>query len=542
LQGSDTKGLTQSARVGYQDRFFSDRWLLAANYNVTAQDVDFTRGATGGTVLLQQFPVVGLSSINDTPQLGALTPNPALINGDLVTSSGINIGQSPSLSGDTQRRNMGLDFGIPTAVSTLYVWVDRSLPAAVANSFLWEIYTSADNLNWFLAETVFPASFGQFANRFEISFPAVSARYIKVVTRPLSVAVVPPPGYDVSNIFITEVQAFVTQTVVQTPGTVSRTSQDSDAVDVNSRLNLIRSDRHSLSYDFYYSGSRFEPSDSSPRAQSIMTNALIASERFSRVFSGSAKLMREHDERQYQTVENYTDAEASVMAAWNSLRKLAHSLVLTAKRENWQRLDATKDSGTATLTNTAEVYPGVNAYVSAIKNLTSSETGTATGRGDNTQLNMGADIVPHRSLTINVSYGWSASGEMGFGSTPEVVGNANRRTQNSFASAAYNPFSSLYLFGSVQRSEETGKPTVTSKSFTGSWASQLTGGALELRLIYTENTESASDTRERTYGPYAKYRLNIRAYLEMSYLISMTENPNDRIDTRTLNTTFKMFF
>jgi hypothetical protein len=533
----DTKSLVQSARVGYTDRFFNDRWLLAGNYNVARQDVEYTRGGLGDVVRVQLFPTAGLSSISDTPQLEALSTNPALIDGNLTAGSGINIGQLPSQTGDTRRRNIGLDFGIQTTVSTLYVWVDRPLPSVVANSFLWEIYTSPDNLNWFLAETVFPANFGQFDNRFEISFPAVSARYVKVATRPLSIAVIPPPGYDVSNIFITEVQSFRDQSIVLEPGSTSNTVVRSNAVDLNSRLNIIRSDRHSLLYDLYYRQTQFSTTGQPASSSSMLTNSLIANERFSKVFSGSAKVMLENDEYSNKSKETYTDAEASLMAAGNSLRKLGHTLVLTAKRETWELVDTTKDTGTASLINTAEVYPGINGYLGVIKNLVSSETGTALNRNDETQITFGTDIIPNRSLTINVSYVWSGSEQTG-----NVFGAANRRAQNTFASAAYNPFSSLYLYGSVQKVEETGRPTMTSTSFNGSWATAVTGGALEFRLLYSQNTESETGSQTRTYGPYVRYRMNIRASLEATYLISMIENRSDRTDSRTFNTTFKMFF
>jgi hypothetical protein len=538
----DTKSLVQSARAGYTDRFFDDRWLLAGSYNVTHQDVEYTRGGSGNVILVKLFPTAGLSSISDTPQLGALSTNPALIDGNLTAGSGINIGQLPSQTGDTRRRNIGLDFGILTTVSTLYVWVDRPLPSEVANSFIWEIYTSPDNLNWFLSQTVFPANFGQFDNRFEISFPAVSARYVKVVTRPLSIAVPPPPGYDVSNIFITEVQPWRDQSIVLDAGSTSDTVVRSNALDLNSRLNIIRSDRRSLLYDLYYRGTEFSSTGQPASSSSILTNSLIANERFSRVFSGSAKVMLEKDVYANKSEETYTDAEASLMAAGNSLRKLGHTLVLTAKRETWELVKTTKDSGTASLTNTAEVYPGINGYLGVIKNLVSSETGTALTRNDETQVTFGTDIVPNRSLTVNVSYAWSGSEQAGSGSSAAVTGTANRRTQNTFASAAYNPFSSLYLYGSVQRFEETGKPTITSTSFNGSWATGITGGALEFRLLYSQNTESETGSQTRTYGPYVRYRMNIRASLEATYLISMIENKTDRTDSRTFNTTFKMFF
>lgn len=542
LTQGDTKSLIQSARVGYNDRFVDDRWMLAANFNVTRQDVEYTRGGAGNMLLVQLFPAAGLSSINDAPQLGALSANTALIDGNLTAGSGINIGQQPSLTGDTRRRNVGLDFGIQTTVSTLYVWVDRPLPSAVANSFLWDIYTSPDNLNWFLAQTVFPANFGQFDNRFEISFPAVSARYVKVVTRPLSVAIVPPPGFDVSNIFITEVQSWRDQSMVQAPGTTSTTVVQSHAVDLNSRFNIIRSDRHSLLYDLYYRSSRFDSSGQPSSSASTLTNALMANERFSKVFSGSAKVMLQNDEYANKSSETYTDAEASLMAAGNSLRKLGHTLVLTAKRETWELLNATKDTGTASLSNTAEVYPGINGYLGAIKNLVSLETGSGSGRSDETQVSVGADIIPHRSLTINASYAWSGSEQTGSGTSGGVLGSANRRTQSTFASAAYNPFSSLYLYGSSQRTVESGKPTITSTSFNGSWSTGLTGGALEFRILYSENAEFETGSQTRTYGPFVKYRMNIRASLEATYLISMTESNTDRTESHTMNTTFRMYF
>ncbi len=156
----------------------------------------------------QLFPFAGLAGINDTPQLGALGANTTLIDGNTAVSTGINIGQLLSQTGDIQQRNLGLDFGTQATVSTIYVWVDRPLPSVVANSFSWDIYTSSDNQNWLFAQTVFPSNFGQFDNRFEIYFSAVNARYVKVVTRPLSSALVPPPGSDVGYIFITEVSAF----------------------------------------------------------------------------------------------------------------------------------------------------------------------------------------------------------------------------------------------------------------------------------------------------------------------------------------------
>ena len=115
-----------------------------------------------------------------------LSQNALLIDGNLTAGAGIDLGL-PAPAEDAQSRNIGLDFLNPTEVNRLLVWVDRDLPVEVANSFSWEIYSSPDNVIWRRETGVSAAPFGPFENRFQIDFPAVTARYVKVVTRPLSV-------------------------------------------------------------------------------------------------------------------------------------------------------------------------------------------------------------------------------------------------------------------------------------------------------------------------------------------------------------------
>jgi len=151
-------------------------------------------------------PTQGLSSIDDTPDDGpALSVNPALIDGNLVISAGLDIG----LGGDESTlTNIGLDLGLPTDILKIQLWVDRRLTAAVSNSFSWAVYTSPDNIDtstWTQVATLFPAPFDTVENHFDITFPRVTTRYIKVVTRPMSPLVPGAAGFP--NIFITEVDS-----------------------------------------------------------------------------------------------------------------------------------------------------------------------------------------------------------------------------------------------------------------------------------------------------------------------------------------------
>ena len=169
---------------------------------------------TSRLVFFQVFPFTGLSDNSDTPTLEALSMNQALIDGNLVAGSGIDIGQSASFGGVPILRNLGLDFVNITSVNLLYVYIDRQVPSSVTssvNTFKWDIYTSSDNLNWTLYQSQLLGVFDPFSNRFEIQFPTISTRYIKAAVLPLSVTVIAPPGTDVSNISITELQAYVSK-------------------------------------------------------------------------------------------------------------------------------------------------------------------------------------------------------------------------------------------------------------------------------------------------------------------------------------------
>jgi hypothetical protein len=533
---TETKSLAQSGRVSYGDRFFDDRMAFGTNYIVTRQDTQFTRATATGTVQAQLFPLAGLSAINDTPIIGVLAANPALIDGNLVAGSGLNIGQTPSLSGDIKKRNAGLDFGLPSDVNTLFVWVDRQLPSAVANSFIWEIYVSQDNQNWSLHQTVFPAVFGLLDNRFEIAFIPVTTRYIMAVTRPLSVAVVPPPGVDVSSIFITELQAFNDRPFVLAAGTSAKTALNSESIDANTRVNILRMDRHTVLYDLYYI-ERVATGTGQPLTRvSTLTNALTANEKFNRVLSGDARVLRQDDETPVGPLTTY-NYSAALTAAMNSLPKLSHVAVLSGRREEIVQSSTTRDTGSLSLTNTAEVYPGINAFLGGTENLVSTTTDTEQSRVQSTVVSFGTQIIPHRTMTINLNYDWTETEQQG---EIFVLTAPTTRRKSTLASVAYTPFSSLYLFGSIQRVEETGRPGITAGIFTGSWSAQRTGGALELRFGYSENFETETRTRTRNYGPSARWKINARTFLDVAYTVASIDTPLNKSETTALNANLKV--
>lgn len=312
LNKLDVQQFTHTGRVAYSGSFLEKRVLLNTTYDIFYQQVKtVTEGQ--GEVSFQIFPFAGLSKIDDTlpPAPVTLDPNPALVDANTTASAGIDLVADPPWV----RRQIGLDFLNPTEVNQLFVWVDRELTFTIASSFLWDVFTSEDNLNWTHWAGPTTASFGLFENRFEIKFPNVipAKRYIKVVTTPLHRGgpFVPP------NIFVTELQAFLNKPAVDVAG---KTKRASHTYNLDAKVRIL--DSPILFYDYYCFFNRVEPSS---QQRYTISNGFSANQRFSSIFSGSARVAmengKEEDEKKIAYVYN-----ASIVA--DPVRTLRSSLVL----------------------------------------------------------------------------------------------------------------------------------------------------------------------------------------------------------------------
>ncbi len=185
-------------------------------------------GGGGGTV---QLPPNGLFLNSDNLLTAPLSSASFLTDNTMTgpTSDTNNIGSATFTASppDVTARNIGLQFVAATQMNTLDVWVysvtgatidtavPAFLPATVAGAFMWAVYTSSDGSNWRLFQTGAPAPYvldvsRPGVGRFEITFPNVVTKYIKVVVSPLSPFAAGGQAGDFPGIYVTELQAFNT--------------------------------------------------------------------------------------------------------------------------------------------------------------------------------------------------------------------------------------------------------------------------------------------------------------------------------------------
>lgn len=498
LKGNEIRTESHEGRVTFADQFWRKRIALSSEYYINYIQTEISTSGVGD-IASPLSPVFGLSAISDNTVIVVMEQNPALIDGNLGDGVGINLGLPPP-GGDARRRHVGMDFVNATALNTLLVWVDRDLPPDIASSFSWDIYTSSDNINWQLRQTVSPAIFGPFLNRFEIHFVTVTTRYIRVVTRPLSPTVPFSSGFPI--ILVTEVQA-----VLRTPAA----SAQKKASSTNHRYNLGMRVKILDAPSLYYEMSYFFIKSGTLPSNYDLSNGLSLSHPLSKVFSVSARVLREdgHSQDGEKVAYRYS---ASIVAV--PLETLQHTLLYSGGTEKTG--EERTDSNYVAILNTAHLYEGVDANLGLTKGIQTRGNGE---KADTTQITGGVTLVPHRSMTINLSYFETSRKTSG--------GSLSTGTQDTLksgeASISYTPFPTLYLFGSYHVERKTATPNSSTLNYAVSW-SPFPGGTLNFNFNYNETLRSENNERDRTITPFIRWNISRRMYSELTYQDLRTES------------------
>ncbi|MCK9294761.1 MAG: hypothetical protein M0P70_06720 [Desulfobulbaceae bacterium] len=513
----DTKTTIHNGRLNYSDFFFNKRSSFSTTYNVSRMEIETIASGTG-EVSAPLFPINGLSALDDTPTLGVLAVNPGLIDGNLTAGSGINIGL-PS-GGDNRAKNIGLDFATDTEVNSLRIWVDQELRgnnSAIADFFTWDVYTSSDNDTWHFERTVAPAPFDSFQNYFEINFPSVTTRYIKVVVKPLS-PIIPNPG-NITDIFVTEIQPYVTRPVQDVEGTNTTTTH---LLNMDLRTRLMQN--HELYHEFSYF---LISSDPGAGERYTLSNAFSGSRQLSPVFSGNFRVARE------DIKETTGDGEANAYSASlraDPLPTLDHTLVFSGRREKIG--DDELDTDALFLQNRAELYKGIDAFLHGGLSRKTQNTGE---QDDSTIINFGSTVVPHRTLTMTLSYTATTTDQTG-GDRAEGTLKDNRMDLG----AAFRPFQTVYIFASIGRVEQDNM-TDNLTNYALNW-SPFPYGTLQLQFSYSEDLRSEDQSKIKTIRPSLRWEIAPRISLDLSYMVTESDSVRETTDLKSMNAIVKMIY
>ena len=524
----DTKDMLHSAWLSYSNSFFDRRVSVSTTYNIDYETIKTSSSAstgTGGTVSIQLFPLAGLSTNNNTTDpIVTLDPNPALIDGDLGTSAGINLGLPP-LGGDTRTRQMGVDFFVPTEVNQLLLWIDRDLSTASAIVTFFassmKVFSSPDNVNWTSVPlTLPPITFGPFQNRFVINFTTVTTRFIKVTTPPLNAAILGASSFP--NIFVTELQAFLTQPVGGTPGakslTITRTTQN---YYLDGKVRIL--DIPTVFYELDYFYTRIDPSG---ELRYTVSNGFSGNYRFSQILSGRARVAYENgeEEKEHRTAWIY---DAALEAT--PLRTLTNRLLFSGRDET---IGGKRDSNNSIiLYNIAQLYKGFDVNLNLGQDFSTDQSGVKTNETD---IQILATIIPHPTLNLSLDYKYSIIHQSG---GTNSNGSGNQQTGEFILS--YRPFTTLYVVATIDLSAPVNQKTTVTQNYGFNW-SPFPDGTLQFRFFYNENLATGG-IKNRIINPGVRWNLSKRSYVDLSYQRNMNTSASQKVDENIFSVQVKIF-
>lgn len=500
-------------RAGFSHRFLDGHLSMNSFYTVNLTTSEFSGSGAG------VFPVsrsAGMFSLNNLPGGGpALDPAPGLIDGNLTASAGIDIGTA----GDqTTLVNIGVDLGFPSDVDRIYLWVDRALPTDISGFFSWEVYTSPDNSNdstWTLHAVVFPATFGRFQNRFEIAFPTIKSRFIKVVARALNPVVVGASGFQ--HIFVTEME-----TLVSIPG-----QEGSKISDKRQQYSLgmawKATNRTSFAYDLFYNHQESSPSSA---VKWGLSNGASVQHVFGNIFSGSARLQR--------TDQNEQDAE-SVQYNYSALLRAAYfptfTQIVSFGGSVLEDITGTSRTHSLLMRNVMQLYQGWSANLDASYGRNEPSDGSKT---DSIMARVMTSFAPNQVFSLNLNYSvtWAKRYQLG-----SVSG---ARSEILDLGAQITPTRNLSFFSKINMIMQNSSSR-TFQSHAVNW-SPFQEGALQLSFNYNETFRSEENTTDKSMGPSARLDINKRIYLETSYNIVRSSSDITRIDSKIFGSNIKVLF
>lgn len=513
----ETTQVAHGGRLDYSAALLAKRLLWNATYNVNYQDLKTAAQGSGGEVEFPLTPYRALSAVSDTPVTARLTENGALSDGNLTAGAGIDLGV-PATPVEAQARNIGLDFLNPTQINRFLVWVDRSLPIEVANAFSWEIYSSSDNITWKREASVPLAPFGAFENRFEIDFPRITARYVKVVTRPLSVVV--PDSGRYADILVTEIQPFVRRRAGEVS---SRLTNTTHLVNTDVRFRIL--DAPQLYYEGFY---LYNGPDAFDQSTDTLSNGLSLHHAFSRVLSAYGRVAREQGSeprgRRTATVSNAT-VTVEPIPTWRS------SLLYTGLDERIAGLPNRRHG--VFLQNAAQPYRGVDILFGFGWNSTEWETGEIAR---DRLLNLSGTIVPRQHVSLTFSYDDTTTRRSG-----TFTGAPRTHVRRSYGAVVVDPVRTLHLVLGGEVIAVSGQRTRTTLDIGANWA-PFPDGKLQLIFASNDALRALEFGRERSTLGAVRWNISRRSYVDVSYQRTRSEFIVQTTESRVFSVTVRMFF
>jgi hypothetical protein len=260
----------------------------------------------------------------------------------------------------------------------------------------------------------------------------------------------------------------------------------------------------------------------------ILANALMTDHRFNDLISTSARVGREDSDEPLGHRGAYV---YNTTLRVTPLRTLSHTLAYSGRAEFFQ--GRTNDSNAIYLSNTAELYRGVNLSLNGGASFATNETGEKVAAKN---LTFSLNLIPRNDLSLNVNYNLNQTDLSG-----GTQGKVNSSSKRGDMSVAYRPFPALYLLTSIGVLEQTDRKPDIVQNYGVNW-SPFPDGTLQFNFSYQESVRTFNEERSRLISPSLTWKITSRTLLDLSYPLLRTTSTSGITESETFSAILRLSF
>jgi len=503
---------TDNGAIRYMHSYHDGKVSVSTGTRYKKDTVEFN--GQGQRVVDAAVPGTSFYNLDDPP------PATSNITSDFTFGSLDNV----NLLGVARPLSFGLDFGSDTEVDTVYVVFQQKDPTdpadrqatpaeieGIAHLFVWSVYES-DDLEIWRRRDVGQRSFNIFENRFELSFTGAKARYLKIVTTPLSQTLLPGKEIRLSNLE-------PKRTLPADTSEFSTTNWNADLA-----VNWKMSDKTSTGYDMNYRQEESKPFDDK---RTWLNSGVNLRHIFTEIFAGNMRVVRsEISEKDEPDITSHT---FSTSLAGHYLETFNQTLTYSYGHNDDEE-KGTSSVNSILLRNNLDLYDGWSMNLDNGYSWQYPEEG---GESTNTFVRVGSTITPNRWMNVTLDYAISWSTQ-----TDEP----DNRDQTGGMVISWVPFRTLSLSADLSFTDEEGatNDSYTKQMYSFNW-SPFQDGTLQFLLSYGDSQDTDGE-KTKSLSPSLKWQISRNSLLTFEYSVGKYEDVQEETDFENMTVSLRIYY
>ena len=423
------------------------------------------------------------------------------------------------------------------------------------NIFNWEVY-GWDGSAWQMIAFHPPVTLGTDfltatpTRYFELTFPAnqIEYDYIKVVATPFNITnpLLNPcvvDDLDGSDIIITKVKAgtYLSSTDV-VAGQKTKLASTSHMYNMASRVRMLENPGLDYNVSLFY---RLNTSNNASDSYRLfVSNGPTLYHRLSPWLTGNAMFARDDSMKTDQKDKDQTYRYGAGLTA-QPLPTLNSNLNYSGRRSQQPGQQAGRtqqmEQNSFSLNNRAALYPGLDMLLGGSLSFASQQPGDV--QSETSQVNMGMNIVPHRTMS------WNLIGFLNRTSSSRGGVDSMSSERRGQVSVSYSPLSAVSIFASsdvVIRDTDTR----TLQNYGLSW-SPFRDGTLQVGFSYYEQVglskyeevgRTEDEAFDRVISPNLTWQIRPGTYLDLNYAMITSTTAQQETETISFNARLRAMF